>query len=376
MNVLRRFAAAEKRSWRRQSDARRHMNGSLQKMLSVVVVFGVAIAGAACSEDSPSGASAASGGAAGGGTGGASGGAGGIAGTNAGAGGSQTGGASGAMGGTGGTGGMASGGASGAMSGTGGAGGAGSGSGGDGGDGGSMPDSGVPPEELEPFSFFVTSYEAMVRLSGSEDGFGGDLRYDGAPDGLTGADKICTEIAEYSMPGAGTKGWRAFLSVAQGPEGARVDAIDRIGDGPWFDRLGRTVAESIADLQNERPEGADSEIQDDLPNEYGVRNHQPDPTGPEIDNHHVLTGSDGEGRLYQGNVNGTCDNWTALEDAGRPRIGFSWSVQNRIHWISGQDEGGCGAGIDIDGGGGSDPSNPVVGSGGGYGGIYCFALMP
>jgi hypothetical protein len=331
--------------------------------------------GTACSEDSADGgagaAAAASGGVGGmatggtGGTGGATGGSGGT-GASGGAGGAGTGGASGAMSNGGASGAMSNGGASGAMN--------------SGGSGGGEPDSGTEdsgtPPELEPFSFFVTSYEAMVRLSGSDDGFGGDLRYMDAPDGLTGADRICNEIAEYSMPGSGVKGWRAFLSVAQDGNGERVDAIDRIGEGPWFDRLGRTVAETIDDLQNERPANADGLIANDLPNEYGVPNHRPDPTGPEIDNHHVLTGSDGEGRLYQGSVNATCDNWTALEDAGRPRIGFSWSIQNRIHWISGQDEGGCGAGVDLDGGGGSDPSNPVVGSGGGYGAIYCFALMP
>jgi len=309
----------------------------------VVVCLAVAMLGACASDDSGGGAS-------------------GAAGT--------------ATGGSGGSSGVGSGGVSGAMS-TGGGGGSSSGTGGSGGSG--EPDAGTDsgtPTELEPFSFFVTSYEAMVRLSGSDDGFGGDLRYDGAPDGLTGADKICTEIAEHSMPGSGAKGWRAFLSVAEGPDGERVDAIDRIGEGPWFDRLGRTVAETIEDLQNERPQGADAIIAEDLPNEYGVPNHRPDPTMPEVDNHHILTGSDGEGRLYQGSVNGTCDNWTALEDAGRPRIGFSWSIDNRVHWISGQDEGGCGAGFDLDGGGGSDPSNPIVGSGGGYGGIYCFALMP
>jgi len=362
------------------------MNGSLQKVLSRMVCIGacmgVALAGTACaSDDSPSGAAGTAGaggagGAAGGGTGGF-GGTGGVAGTNAGAGGvGGASGASGASGGAGGSGGAGAGGASGAMSGAGGSESGAGGDGGDGGDGGSTPDSGVPPEELEPFSFFVTSYEAMVRLSGSEDGFGGDLRYDDAPDGLTGADKICTEIAEYSMAGAGAKGWRAFLSVAQGPDGERVDAIDRIGDGPWFDRIGRTVAETVEDLQNERPEGADPLIYDDLPNEDGFPNSRPDPNGPEIDNHHVLTGSDDEGRLYQGSVNGTCDNWTALEDAGRPRIGFAFVIDSRSNWISGQDEGGCGAGYDLDGGGGSDPSNPIVGSGGGYGAIYCFALTP
>ena len=56
----------------------------------------------------------------------------------------------------------------------------------------------------EHFSFFVTSLEAMRELSGSQDGFGGDLRY-GEADGLTGADKICREIAESSLPGAGQK---------------------------------------------------------------------------------------------------------------------------------------------------------------------------
>jgi hypothetical protein len=131
-------------------------------------------------------------------------------------------------------------------------------------------------------------------------------------------------------------------------------------------------------LLHERPMGADPAIAEDLPNEYGVPNSRPDPNQPEQDNHHVLTGSGADGRLYMGNGNGTCADWTSTEASadGRPRVGFSWSIDSRVHWISGQDEGGCGAGYDVDGGGGSTTSNPIVGSGGGYGGIYCFALMP
>jgi len=34
------------------------------------------------------------------------------------------------------------------------------------------------------------------------------------------------------MPGSGVKGWRAFLSTTT------EDAIDRIGEGPWYDRVG------------------------------------------------------------------------------------------------------------------------------------------
>ncbi len=230
-----------------------------------------------------------------------------------------------------------------------------------------------PATDLEPFSFFVTSYAAISRLAGNPDGFGGDLRY-GEATGLEGADKICTEIAETSMPGSGAKQWRAFLSVVNGPDGGPVHAIDRVGEGPWYDRLGRLVAMTPADLTNTRPNGADPEIVNDLPNEDGVPNHAPD--GQQIDNHHVLTGSNDQGQLYS--ETSTCADWTSTEKSadGRPRAGFSWPAGGREHWISGQDEGGCLVGIDIDGGGGSDPNVGTVGSGGGYGGIYCFALTP
>jgi hypothetical protein len=230
--------------------------------------------------------------------------------------------------------------------------------------------------ELERFSFFVTSLAGMQRLSNSEDGFGGDLRY-GQADGLAGADKICSDLAESSMPGAGAKGWRAFLSVAKGPDGGPVHAIDRVGNGPWYDRTGRVVAMTKAALLNARPQGADPVIINDLPNEEGVPNSRPDPSQGEVNNHHFLTGSDASGKLYMNSVNSTCANWTSKEaSAGRPRIGFSYIAGNRQHWISGQDEGGCGAGAVLVDEGGSDPSNPIVGSGGGYGGIYCFASMP
>jgi hypothetical protein len=301
---------------------------------------------------------------------------GGAAGALAGAGGTPAGGMGGSaagQAGRSGTGGASAAGANGEAGAAGGAGTAGSARGGNGGASGM---GGAPATELEPFSFFMTSLEAMRRLSQSEDGFGGDLRY-GEADGLSGADKICTEIAEHSMPGAGAKGWRAFLSVAEGPGGGPVHAISRVGDGPWYDRLGRLVAMDVDALQNERPQGADPIIAEDLPNEYGVPNHRPDPNQPQVDNHHVLTGSNTMGELYMGDDRGTCGDWTSTaQSSGRPRVGFSWTVSSRRHWISGQDEGGCGAGAVLTDGGGSDPSNPIVGSGGGYGGIYCFALMP
>ena len=110
---------------------------------------------------------------------------------------------------------------------------------------------------------------------------------------------------------------------------------------------------NLADLLLDRPK-ADASIKEDLPNELGIGNHRPNPNAPEDDNHHMLTGSKPDGTLYtaEGNM-ATCLDWTSSSrdntytaaGTGRPRIGFSWSIQNRTNWISGQTEGGCGAGV-------------------------------
>jgi hypothetical protein len=291
----------------------------------------------------------------------------------------------------------------------------------------------------EPFSFFVTSLKAMQRLSGSEDGFGGDLRFGetGAGAGLRGADKICTTIAEQSMPGNG-KIWRAFLSATQDEEGQQVDAITRIGDGPWYDRVGRLVAVSQADLAQERPAGADDAIVDDLPNEDGVPNHAPDLTAGYVDNHDVLTGTNEQGKLFSGNAGSTCNDWTsAVGSTGQPHCGHSWprrggpddgpiegpggpggmmfsgggegggfstigefggagpigigggmmvslgggpaqgSNGSGNNWMSALDESGCAPGaFVIEAGPPGANGTETVGDGGGYGAIYCFALTP
>jgi hypothetical protein len=230
------------------------------------------------------------------------------------------------------------------------------------------------------FSFFVTSLAAMRALSGSMDGFGGDLRF-GEADGLTGADKICRMTAERSMPGNG-KTWRAFLSVPQGPGGQPVNAIDRVGNGPWYDRKGRVFAMTKADLQQARPRGADPAIINDFPNEDGVSNQFPAGPGTTMnDNHATLTGSGPTGTLFGANLTAqltaTCQNWTsAVATAGKPHVGYTFPRGSTNNWISIFDEPGCKAGATIVQMGGADPNNPTVGSSGGYGGIYCFALQP
>jgi hypothetical protein len=250
---------------------------------------------------------------------------------------------------------------------------------------------------LQRFSFFVTSLTALQALSKSAIGFGGDLRYGetGPGAGLRGADRICAAIAERSMPGSSRKQWRAFLSVVNGGDGMPVHAINRIGNGPWYDRLGRLLANNTTELLADRPTMADPVIRNDFPNEDGVPNHRPDPTQGPVDNHDMLTGTNAAGMLYSNTA--TCLDWTSARGdrarEGRPRVGHSWprntggmSVRdggtgfmggmNGAHWISSLDEAGCAPGVNLIEMGAPILSMPTVGSGGGYGGFYCFALTP
>ncbi|HEY2730436.1 MAG TPA: hypothetical protein VGK52_10870 [Polyangia bacterium] len=228
------------------------------------------------------------------------------------------------------------------------------------------------------FSFFVTSLAALQALSKSDVGFGGDLRFGetGAGAGLRGADKICAAIAETSMPGAGGKPWRAFLSAVKGDDGKQVNAVDRVGNGPWYDRLGRTFALTKADLLFDRPHNADPAIANDFPNEDGVPNHAPDPTKGQVDNHDFLTGTNNMGQLY--GATATCADWTAATGTeGKPRVGHSWPRQGSgVGWMSALDEAGCAPGVNLVEMGGPPKGTITVGAGGGYGGFFCFSLTP
>jgi hypothetical protein len=235
------------------------------------------------------------------------------------------------------------------------------------------------------FSFFLASKKGLVELAGNPDGFGGDLG------GITGADAICQKLAEKSAPcHKGSVTWHAFLSTPT------VNAKDRVGQGPWYDRKGRTVALNLTNLLKDRPADADTAIKQDLPNEDGVPNHAPE--GTQVDNHEILTGTGVDGNLYTQSGTGmtgmdtacgpnseqwtkeaaTCWGWTSKEPKGCPRVGHSWPrVGSGTNWMSCWNEGGCApGGVDSDfgpGGGGLD-GTARVGSAGGYGGFYCLAV--
>jgi hypothetical protein len=217
----------------------------------------------------------------------------------------------------------------------------------------------------DKFSFFYTSLDAMRRLSNSQNGFGGDLRF-GMPTGLEGADKICQTIGQ--SVGFGEKTWRAFLSATQGPGGQPVHAIDRIGQGPWYDRQGRLIAQDLSGLINERPAGESAAV-NDLPDETGEGTSH---LGSTYD---AITGSNKLGLLKYDDPKNTCMDWTnnTLVNV-QITSGHTWLAGGIANWIEAHPELTCVPGVKLDSAGVSDGTS--IGAGGGWGGFYCFALSP
>jgi hypothetical protein len=241
------------------------------------------------------------------------------------------------------------------------------------------------------FSFFVTTQAGLFSLGAGKFapapdpaiGYGGDLG------GIAGADEICSLLAQRSNPGD-SKVWRAFLSTTGMFGGVREDAIDRIGQGPWYDFAGRKLADDLAGLlpaqdREGRPRDADPQLSAMFTGENGERVRD----DTDVDNHDVLTGSDRAGRLFddgEGGVIATCEDWTSKVRQGRPGgptatggqvpVGHSWPRSNTEgrHWISEHTVNGCEPGVDTNGGTSAPRGDFRVGAAGGYGGFYCFAL--
>ena len=145
-----------------------------------------------------------------------------------------------------------------------------------------------------------------------------------------------------------------------------------------------TVADLLPSSNNGRPDG-DAELTEMFTDENGedIRPSQ------QIDNHDTLTGSGPDGRLFDDDAEGriaTCEDWTSstlrgaegnmFGGGGQIPIGHSWprSNNNGRNWINDHTINGCEPGADTDGGAGAPAGDFRVGAGGGYGGIYCFAL--
>jgi hypothetical protein len=288
-----------------------------QALLASVTAFLLIAAGCGSSKSSGTGGS--------GGdteTGGSSGNTGGSPGT----GGSQTGGASG-----GGTGGMATGGAGGSTT-PGAAADASSATPDAGADLGVSGDlaGGVSPM----MSFFITSRTG-----------------DGNLGGLTGADKICQDLA--AAVGLGNKIWHAYLST----ESPKVDAKTRIGTGPWYNVKGVKIADNLDGLHM-----TSNAMGDTAGNVINAANGLTEkggtvPTGNPAQQHDILTGSNMDGTLFMGQ---TCMDWTGqgIGRVGHFNRGGGGMAPNS--WNSAHDNAGCTAAL--------------IPMRGGAGRFYCFAI--
>jgi len=236
----------------------------------------------------------------------------------------------------------------------------------------------------------VTSQAGLFALPAGEvapapdpaNGYGGNLG------GLAGADEICTLLARASNPGD-QKTWRAFLSTSGFNGGERVDAIDRVGEGPWYDYNGLLLAETLEGLAPQGNDGRPSDAAPELAEMFTDENGEDVRPSQQIDNHDTLTGSGKDGRLFDDGADGsvaTCEDWTSstvrgnegnlMGAGGQVPVGHSWprTNNNGRHWIQEHTINGCEPGADVDGGAGAPAGDFRVGAGGGYGGFYCFAL--
>jgi hypothetical protein len=189
------------------------------------------------------------------------------------------------------------------------------------------------------FSFFITS-------AGNPKG--GDFRRTAADtDGLAGADEFCRTKAVAAVPASASRQWRAYLSTDT------VNAKDRIGAGPWFNRNGAMIAASVAALHDPPSNminamtGLD-ETRARVPGRVDTPNQ-----------HDILTGS-----TAAGTSNGNhCANWTSSDASGvTAQVGHFDRMgggTDPTSWNSAHASQGCAA-----------ASFPPTG---GRGSIYCFA---
>lgn len=197
-----------------------------------------------------------------------------------------------------------------------------------------------PPAPTGPMSFFITSVGV---------GDGGNLG------GLAGADAHCQTLA--ANVGADDKTWHAYLSTQARADQSAVNAIGRIGEGPWFNAAGVRIAESLDALIYDNSgityEHATNEKGGLIGSlSMGDENNQKD----------IMTGSAKDGTAMDSESDTTCNNWTSNNE-GAAQSGhhdrYFWFVSGSS-WNSAHASNGC--------------STEQLKSSGGDGLYYCFAI--
>jgi hypothetical protein len=198
---------------------------------------------------------------------------------------------------------------------------------------------GGPSQTTNRMTFFVTSSTSVTGNLG----------------GLRGADAICQRLG--TAVGTAGRTWRAYLSAEQDPDNGNrpTDARSRIGNGPWVNANGATVANSLTELHS-RTGNVDLFI-----TEQGQRVNGQWPGSPAPVEHDILTGSTAEGTLLVGQ---TCNSWTSASSDVAAQVGHSDGLGtggspagSNSSWNSAHANGGC------------NNTAPR----GGAGRLYCFA---
>jgi hypothetical protein len=189
-----------------------------------------------------------------------------------------------------------------------------------------------------PMTFFVTS-------AGS--GKGADLG------GLAGADQICQNLA--TRAGAGGHTWRAYLSTSANGMAQAVNARDRIGRGPWQNAKGVVVAKDVETLHGGNLINKETALTESGTTVNG-RTDKPN-------THDILTGSQPDGRAFNGDKDMTCSNWTSSGTGSamvghHDRAGLDQSPP-ALSWNSSHPSRGC--------------AQEALAATGGAGLLYCFA---
>jgi hypothetical protein len=132
--------------------------------------------------------------------------------------------------------------------------------------------------------------------------------------GLRGADNICQTLA--TAAGAGSKRWRAYLSVERDADNGNrsTDARSRIGNGPWYNASLALVANNVAELHARR---GDASL---FVDERGQRINGQWPGSPSPVEHDIMTGSNADGTLMTGF---TCADWTSDAATTFGQVGHS-----------------------------------------------------
>lgn len=190
-------------------------------------------------------------------------------------------------------------------------------------------------ETASIMGFFVTSEGSTT---------GGNLG------GLPGADERCQNLAQAA--GAGDKTWHAYLSVDEDGNGNAVNAMDRIGAGPWMNFNGDVIATDIANLLD------DDNIFNGTPNKMLTELGESVPANE----HDIFTGTKADGTVAPG-LN--CENWTSdsADLTENPQVGHSDIPGDTMYsplWDEAHTSASC--------------NQDDLAARGGAGRLYCFAL--